>query len=448
MSALLERGRRIFRALRPPKGWEAELYLQSERFREVGWAEKAPDDTVSGWSEGMSVRALRGGRQGFAFANEVSAASLRRLWEQAAASAEALPADRHRTLYAPKGAAPAGAPDRADPALFRESVGRHQSRLAALEKRLLASDKRLKKALSLSLREQAGETAVLNSRGVAVAREDGSASFSLELMGEHKGEVQTAWDFAETPRWKDLDADRVADRAARQLAAAFGAGPLPSGAWNVVFSPRVGVEFLDLLSDALCADEVQRGKSFFAGKRGRPVASPLVTLVDDGRLPGGLASAAHDDEGCPTRETVLVERGRLKEFLYDSYAARKEGRASTGNAGRPGFSGPPSPDATNFYMKPGAVTAEALLQDTGRAFVVQEVMGMHTADPVSGDFSVGAAGRRLEKGRLAGAVKGVTLAGNLVDLLKNVDAVADDLTWYGATGAPTFRVRGLSVGGK
>lgn len=446
MSELLKAGRRIFGALRMPAGWEAELYLERDRFREVGWAEKAPDDTASGWSEGMALRVLRGGRQGFAFANEISEDSLRRLWRQAAASAEVLSADRHRTLYAPQGRR-AVSHEPANAGLFAKSVKQHQSRLAALEKKLLGSDKRLKKVLNMAVREQTGETAVLNSRGVAAAHAAGSVSFSLEILGRSKGETQAAWDFSETRSWKDLDVDGVARRTAGQLLASFGAGPLPSGSWPVIFSPRVGVEFLDLLSDALCADAVQRGKSFFAGKVGRAVASPHVTLVDDGRLPGGLASAPHDDEGCPTRTTLLVEKGRLREFLYDSYAARKEGRSSTGNAGRPGISGPPGPDASNFYMKPGKTTAAALLKETGRAFIVQDVMGMHTADPVSGDFSVGASGYLLEKGRVAKAVKGVTLAGNLLDLLKKVDGVADDLTWYGSTGAPTFRVAGLSIGG-
>jgi PmbA protein len=430
-----------------PAGWQADIYLETDQFREVSWAEKRPKDTVIGWTQGLALRVLRSGRQGFAFATDISRRSLKTLWDRASAMAERTPADPRRRLRRPSGARRTADPfSQVDPALFQRSVADLRSLLAAQEKALLASDRRLKKALRLSLRESRSDCALLSTEGAVASHTAASVSFSVELMGESRRDVQVSWDSAEKRRWKDLDLDRVAGSARDRLLSAFGARPLSSGTWPVIFEPRVGVDLLELLSDAFRADEVKHGKSFLAGKKGKAVASPLVTLVDDGRLPEGLASSLRDGEGCPRQTTVVMREGVLQDYLYDSYTAAKEGRESTGNAGR-GLHGPPSPDSTNFYMAAGRLSAEKLRAETPRAFQVQDVLGMHTADAVSGDFSVGASGLLIEGGRAARSVKGVTLAGNVLDLLAKVDAVADDLAWHGATGAPTFRVSGLSIGG-
>jgi PmbA protein len=282
---------------------------------------------------------------------------------------------------------------------------------------------------------------------VAVEDRSTSVSFSLEIMGEDGGDTHVSWDWSDARTWAGLDADRPSEGARERLLRAFGASPLPSGKYPVIFPPRMGTEVLDLAASALSAEAAQKGRSFLAGRTGRTVASPLVTLIDDGRLPGGMASARFDDEGVPCRRSVLVSKGVLKGFYYDTYAAAREKRKSTGNAGRPGFKGAPSPSTTNFFMLPGRATADRLMAETPRAFVVQDILGMHTADPVSGDFSVGASGFLWEKGAVVRAVKGVTLAGTVPELLSKIDGVAGDLTWQGSTGAPTFRVSGLSIGG-
>jgi len=440
-------GKRIFESLRVPSGWQVEIYFQRERSREFAWSAGRPDDTVSSWSQGMGVRAVHRGRQGFASACEISSGAARRLWDQARAAAAFSPADARRTFYAPRPGEDEPAAEPGDDDLFRGSPGEVRDRLAFWEKRALAKDRRLKKVLKLSLSETRGESALFSSMGVAVREPYGDASFSAEVLGEWKKDVQVGWDWSASRSRQSLDVERVLAGACGQAVGAFGAKALFSGTWPVVFHPKAGVEFLELLSDALGADAVQHGRSFFVGRRGKRVGSSAVTLVDDGRYPGGLATARFDDEGCPTRETATVSGGVLREFLYDHYTARKENRLSTGNGNRSGVDGPPSPSASNFYLKPGGVPAAELMRDTARAFVVEDVIGMHMADGVSGDFSVGAGGFLWRNGRRVHAVRGATLAGNLLEMLNGVDAVADDLTWYGAVGAPTFRVKGLSVGG-
>lgn len=442
---LLNQGQACLAALKIPAGWDAELYMEQERSREVGWGERKPKDTRTGFSQGTGLRVVNRGRQGFAWSNAISPDAVRRLWDQASASLTFFSEDPHRLLPLP--AVPRAGDLRLDKALFRDGIKRQQSRLAAWEKTILKSDKRLKKVLHMSLREVQSNRAVLNSRGVALESTEGAVALDLELLGQAKGETNTSWSFGQKRFWKDLDADFIFEGAKRRLLESFGAGALPSGNWPVIFDPWVGVEFLDLFSSALSAQAAQRGKSLFAGKKGEEVASPLVTLIDDGLLKNGLATSPFDDEGVPCQTTTLIQEGVLQGYLYDSYTASKEARASTGNARRTGFTGPPACDATNFYMAPGGKTLKKLLAETPKAFWVHEVLGMHTADAVSGDFSVGASGVLVERGKVARAVKGVTLAGNLLDMLKRVDAVSDELVWHGSTGCPTFRVSALSIGG-
>ena len=175
----------------------------------------------------------------------------------------------------------------------------------------------------------------------------------------------------------------------------------------------------------------------------------LATVRDaQGALAGGLASAPFDGEGVATARTVLIERGVLRGFVHNVYTARKGGTKSTGNGIRASFKSTPEVGMTNFYLAPGSKRREELIADVEDGFYVTEVMGLHTANPVSGDFSVGAAGLWTSKGEMAGPVRGVAIAGNLKDLLARVDGVADDLRWFGGKGAPTVRIRDIAVSGR
>ena len=185
-----------------------------------------------------------------------------------------------------------------------------------------------------------------------------------------------------------------------------------------------------------------------AGKEGKKVASPLVRIIDHGALPGQVGSSPFDSEGVPTGETVLVQDGELLGFLHNLYTASKLGVVSTGNAVRSSFKSTPEVGATNFYFDKGTVSREELIGEIKRGLYVTEVMGLHTANPISGDFSLGASGLLIENGELTTPVKGVAIAGNLQGLLLGIDAVADDLTFYVGQGAPTVRVQGLMISGK
>lgn len=430
-------------ALSLPRGVDAELVLTREETRALTWAEGKPKDQRRGVSARAAVRVLWRGRQGVASGGDMTPRGLRLLLDRALVAARSMPADPARVL--PRPLPTLYTPEEADPALFRHSPRDLWDNLNGFEKDLQRRDRRVKKALRLAFEETRAETAVVNSRGVSASDLSTEVSFGAEVLGESRGDTESVWGGTAARAWSRLGWRAVADDLLERLDAALGGQPIPSGRWPVVFAPRVGVEFLDLLAQSVSAEAVQRGRSCWRGAGGESVAAPSVSVVDDGRLPGGLATSGWDDEGHPTQRTPVIQGGKLRSFLHSTETARRGRTASTGNAVRGG--GAPAPGPSNFYLSPGSRTRAELLTEAGRAFWVWDVIGMHTADPASGDFSVGAAGAWLEKGRVRRGVRGVTLAGGLKDLLNGVVAVADDLTWLGSFGSPTFLVKGLSLGG-
>ncbi|MBK8871236.1 MAG: TldD/PmbA family protein [Elusimicrobia bacterium] len=437
-----------------PRGWDVELFWEEEQQWEQTWAEGRRKDRSFGVGSGLAVRVVKNGRWGFASGTDTSMAGVRSLFDRACAAGQSVNADPARVLPHPVRGLSATAGDLNKRAAVRSvEAGEKKSAdevwdlLKRLERRALDGDRRMKKALGLSFHEARGVRALVSSVGIAMAEPWKAVSFSGELLGANGTETETAWGSAEAIEWERLNPEKVVDDVRARLVTSFGAKPLASGTWTILVSPRVGVDLMELLSQAVLGDAVEKGRSFLARRLGRKAVSSKVTVIDDGRLPHGVATRVWDDEGVPQRRTPVVMEGRLLTFLHDTASARRARVVSTGNASRPGREGPPSPGTTNFYLQPGPWTDAALYQDTAKAFEVRDVIGMHTADPVSGDFSVGAAGLLWEKGQVRRAVRGVTLSGNLLDLLAGVDAVANEVVWQGAFGSPLFRVKGLSVGG-
>jgi PmbA protein len=206
---------------------------------------------------------------------------------------------------------------------------------------------------------------------------------------------------------------------------------------------------LEALAPAFSARRILKGTSLLAARLGEPVASPAVTLVDEPRLPGGFGAAPADAEGLPTHRTALVEEGRLRGYLHDTYSAAKMGIGRPGNTVRSSYGTPPQIGPTNLLLLPGTEPVEALLSRAGRGVLITELMGLHTVDTVSGDFSLGASGRLLAGGRPGAPVDQLAISGNFLDLLSSIEAVGADLKLFpGGGGAPSVLLRELSVAGR
>jgi len=285
-----------------------------------------------------------------------------------------------------------------------------------------------------------------NSAGFLSGYESATHSLVCEPLARQNGAMQRDSWLSVGRRLAALESPaavgrRAAERALRRL----GARSVPTCEVPVIFDALTAPSLLAQLAGCASGYAVYRKATFLAGKLGEAIASPLLTAVDDGRLPGGLGTRPFDGEGLPTRRNLLLERGRLASWLLDSYSARKLGTTSTGNASRSAGSAP-GVAPTNLWLEPGTRTLEQIVADTPRGLLVTELIGMGF-NPVTGDYSRGAAGLWIEGGEITHPVEEVTIAGNLGQMLRDIDAVGSDLLWLGRIASPSLRVARMTVAG-
>ena len=242
---------------------------------------------------------------------------------------------------------------------------------------------------------------------------------------------------------KPADIGRIAaERAVRRL----GAVKVETQKVPVVFEPRTSRSLLGNIFEAVHGESIYRHSSFLTGKLGQKVASENLTVIDDGTIPGLFGTSPFDDEGVPTRRTVVIEKGVLKSYLTNTYTARKLGMKTTGNAAR-GITGNAGIGHGNLYMEKGEKSPEEILKGIPNGFYVTELMGFGI-NIVTGDYSRGATGLWIRNGELAFPVSEVTIAGNLVNMLQDLEFIGSDLEFRGSTAAPTLCIREMTVGGR
>jgi PmbA protein len=330
--------------------------------------------------------------------------------------------------------------------------------------RNVQADARIEDALAAEAAARAVDPRIANSEGSQVGSGHGrivygntdgflgdyaSASHSLfsEPLAIDGDDKQRDYWMTVGRKLSDLDdpssvGRRAAERALRRL----GARRVATCEVPIIFDPVTAPSLLRHLVSCLSGYAIYRDASFLSERMGEKIASDLVTVVDDGRLPGGLGSKPFDGEGLPTRRNVLVEAGELRSWLLDAYSGRKLGLASTGNASR-GAGSAPSVGATNLWLEPGERSLDELVAETDRGLLVTELIGMGF-NPVNGDYSRGAAGLWIEGGEIQYPVQEITIAGHLGDMLADIDAVASELLWLGRVASPAVRIARMTVAGE
>jgi PmbA protein len=230
----------------------------------------------------------------------------------------------------------------------------------------------------------------------------------------------------------------------------LGARRVPTQQVPIVFSAEVARSLVGSVFEAASGDAIWRHASILAGKVGELIGAATLTIIDDNLMllptgAGGFGSSPFDGEGLPTRRTVVVEGGVLRNYMLNTYAARKLGMKSTHNASR-GLAGAPGIGCGNLYLEPGTQAPEEIIGEIKTGLYVTSLMGFGT-NIVTGDYSRGAAGLWIENGQLTHAVEEITIAGNLAEMLKNVSAIGNDLVFRGSVASPTLRIDGMTIAG-
>lgn len=426
----------------------AEVYGERSVSRRIRVFKGGVEQLSAARRTGVGLRVFREGAVGYAYSSDTTPASLTELVRRAAAHAQVTQPDPHAVMPVP-GAAPQ------ELVLFSadfEKVPDAQKIRLALEAEAaaLAYDPRITLVEHTVYVDADAEVVLVSTAGTDGAYRVDSCYLFLNCHAEQDGRVETgiAYSVGRDPALLDPVAcgREAAERAVRLL----GAKPCPSTKGTVILEPFVAAAVVGVLGSALTADAVQKGRSLFAALEGQAVASELVNLVDDGLDPCGLNSAPFDGEGVPCRRTPLIEAGKLRGFLHDTYTAHKAGRQSTGNGLRGSYQSPPSVRPTNLILGGRTTSLPDIVASMERGVLVTDAVGVHSGvNPVSGEFSVGISGLLIESGRVAQPLREVTLAGDIQGMLKDIVALGDDARWVpsGSVYTPSVVIEGMTVGG-
>lgn len=410
-------------------GEQVEAFVVHERETEVRAYEGEVESLTSAESQGVGVRVVRDGRQGYAYAGTLDEAALTETLQEARDNAGFAQADEFNGVAEPDGMEPAELA-LFDAALEEFSVDEKVALAIDLERATRAADPRISGIESAEYVDTVFESAVATNTGVAGTTRETGCYVAAYALAEDGGETQTGFGFSLGRGPAALDpaaaATDAADRATRML----GATKPPTGRVTVVLDPWVTAQLLGIIGGTLTGDAVQRGRSMFADRVGEQVATVDITLVDDATDPAAFSATAIDGEGLATRPSPLISDGVLQGFLHNSYSARRGSTRSTASAVRAGFKGAPGVGAQALALRPGTQDQAALIAGIDDGLLVQEVVGLHSGvNPVSGDFSTGAQGLRIRGGELAEPLREITIASTIQRLLLDVQAVGRDLQW-------------------
>jgi TldD protein len=435
----------------------AELYAERRGTFSVALDDRKLERAQSGREIGGAVRIVSGGSTYFGHVDGLAEADLERLADGVAAAVRGTSVEPRvlRALEQPAG----------------QRIEQAPEAVASTEKaRMLREcDERARREgpdiaqVSASYTEDHREVQIANSDGLQVADERTRVRLGVQAVGRRDGRVETGSETLAGHKGFELfagDFGLIAEQAARRALTMLDARPAPAGPMTVVVGNGFGgVLFHEATGHGLESDAVQKRASVYAGLLGQKVADSVVTAYDDGSLPGEWGTDAIDDEGTPTQSTRVIDEGTLSFYLYDLTRARKDGKPSTGNGRRQSFRHLPIPRMTNTYIAPGETDPASIIADVPRGVFAVSFAGGQV-EPATGNFVFGVSeGYLIEGGKVTAPLKGLTLIGNSLDVLKKIDAVGNDLAFKSGfcgkdgqqvpvgTGQPTVRISELTVGG-
>ncbi|MEW6105780.1 MAG: TldD/PmbA family protein [Bacillota bacterium] len=424
---------------------EAEVYYVRTRKLEAVFEKNDLQVPKGDTYEGVGVRVIRGARQGFAATNVLTDEATGDTIRAALAIAAASPEDPNHVLPEPSEARPVPGiyDERAESLALDDALdlGRRFVEAARGYDSRVTID-------SASFVVQIGERAIVNSRGVRLS-EKGS-NFSCVGMGfARDGDDVSSFDveYSGSCALADIDPEASGRRLAEKVVKALGATTIPSFKGAVIITPYAGGELIaQPIAFSASAENVQNGRSRWKGKLGASVASELLTVTDDPRIPAGVGSTSFDREGVPPEPLEIIRGGVLGHYLYNCYTARKDGVRSNGRAVGSDQT-TPGVGTTNLIVAPGATSLDEMIRNIPKGLIVNRFSG--NLDPVSGDFSgVVKGGHYIENGEIAKPVKEVMIAGNIYELFAHIVAVSREAVTIGDMRLPYVQLEGVSVTGK
>ena len=311
----------------------------------------------------------------------------------------------------------------------------------------LSTDKAITNSDGASFEYTRTKVALANTLGFTGSYEGtGAGLYCVPIAQSKEGMQRDHWMSAARHRNKMESPEVIGKKAALRAVRRLGARKIPTAEVPVIFDPLSARSLLGHVFEAVSGSSVYRRSSFLIGQVGQAVAAESVTVVDDALMPAGLGSSPFDDEGVPTQVTPIIENGVLRNYLHSAYTARKLNALPTGNGSR-AASGVVTIGPTNFHLKAGKHTPEEIIASTERGLYIVELIGFGV-NTVTGDYSRGAVGIWIENGKFVHPVQEITIAGNLREMLKDIEMVGSDVLFVGPIATPTLKIRNMVISGE
>jgi PmbA protein len=409
-------------------GEQLEAFVSRGGDTEVRIYEGEVEHFVSAQAAGIGIRVIREGRTGFAYAGTLDEAAIAEVLAEARDNVTFGTVDEWAGVAEPDGVAPT------DQSLWNDELAafpteRKIDLAKELEQLTLAADKRVRVDDS-NYADAYGEAAVATTTGIRQWGRENGCYVSVSTLADDGDETQSGFGFSVGRSPQLFDLPRAAREAAERATRLLGATKPPSRRTTVVFDPFVTAQLLGIIASTLNGEAVVKGRSLFKDRLGEQVAPPFVSLVDDPTNPLAYTATDVDGEGLAARKNTLIDGGVLQMFVHNSYSARRAATVSTGNAVRGGFSGTPGVGALALHLAPGTRSQEELIADIDDGLLIQSVQGIHSGvNPISGDFSTGAAGLLIRDGQVAEPVREFTIASTLQRMLLDIVEVGGDVDW-------------------
>lgn len=422
----------------------AEVYCESSRNLSIGIRNTEMETVQQAESHGVGVRVMVKGRMAFSSCNDLSEASLEETISSAVQFAANTTPDENNVLPEDKGITEVEG--LYDPQISQVPL-EAKIDLAKKAEILAMTDPRITKSGGARYAEGEGQVFVANSNGLSKNYKASSCSFGVSVVAEKGDQKSSGGESCSRRFYSDLQKpEKIAEKAIQKAVQMLDPRMVKTQRAIVIFDSDVARSILGGILSAVNGERVLQGASFLREKLDTKICSELITIIDDGTMPKGLGSKWFDGEGVPTQKRIIVEKGVLKGFMYNTIVARRAGVKSTGNASRGGFRSLPGINAHNFYMAKGDSPPEDIIRATQTGLLLKGVTG-YGINPVNGNYSGGASGFWIENGKIAFPVMGLTIAGKAEEMLKTIDMVGTDLDLNRTFTAPTFRIPDIQIGG-
>ncbi len=425
-----------------PSGMEGEIYVvhRREKYAEAGSGriEKSQEaETIE-----TAIRLKSDSRVSFGFVTDPSREKIEKLIKTTVEKIEYQKERPHFSFPDPEN--PGEVTGICDPSF--EKVELAELEALALEMESSArKDSRIVATRNVKVEAEYERIWIANSRGVDYSSDRTLFSNELMVVAEEGGETGDSWDFSISHLFSGLE--NIAERTAEKALKSIGGKPPETGRYTLIVENRMASFLLSSIFQGFTGESVYKGRSPLVNKVGKKIFSEKLNITVNGRLPQSPLAFPFDGEGVVTDRVEIVKNGVLLNLILDMEYARIFKDRPTGSVVRSDLKNPPSTGEMNFFIEPSNISPEDLAGGVEKGLFITELMGLHTIDPITWQFSLGARGFLIEKGKVTSPVQQFTVSGTLSELFRRIE-VASDLKFTGGTGAPSILFEGVSVGGK